>query len=477
MSVLVVAEQLRGELRDVTRELVTAAQRARGAGHGRGDRARAGPARRGHRAASTRSSTVDVEADEFENDVYQAAVEALIASATPRCRAAAASRSTRWARGRRWPPSSGSASRATSSRLALEDGERSSRRARFYGAKVHGELEFPAKETVLLLLRPTAWPPAEAGRRADRHASSRCRPPRHGPATASSWRRRRRRRHHHRRLPALDRPRHRRAGEHRAVRAARRRSWAPTLAVSRPLVDAGWMPNARQVGQSGKTVKPKVYLAFGISGAVQHLAGMKTCEHDHRRQHRPGGGDLRRRPLRRRRRPVRRRGGAREARLDADETRQTFAGLSHWEIVFWYCLIVVSTAIFAWGVAAARAQVPPGTRWPLRPRPACDARLADVADRAHARLDPAPRRRRRARARARLLRVPGAVRRDGRSSASRTTSRSPLLGFDFWHGRVLPGLLARSSTCSAPRSWSGSSSRGQALAAVRLDYARRTETD
>ena len=49
-----------------------------------------------------------------------------------------------------------------------------------------------------------------------------------------------------------------------------------TLSVSRPIVDAGWMPSARQVGQSGKTVKPKVYLAFGISGAVQHLAGMKT---------------------------------------------------------------------------------------------------------------------------------------------------------------------------------------------------------
>jgi electron transfer flavoprotein alpha subunit len=51
-----------------------------------------------------------------------------------------------------------------------------------------------------------------------------------------------------------------------------------TLSVSRPLVDAGWMPTARQVGQSGKTVKPRVYLAMGISGAVQHLAGMRTAE-------------------------------------------------------------------------------------------------------------------------------------------------------------------------------------------------------
>ena len=48
------------------------------------------------------------------------------------------------------------------------------------------------------------------------------------------------------------------------------------LAASRPLIDAGWLPQARQVGQSGTTVKPKVYLAFGISGAIQHLAGMKN---------------------------------------------------------------------------------------------------------------------------------------------------------------------------------------------------------
>src|SRR5262245_15167924 len=47
------------------------------------------------------------------------------------------------------------------------------------------------------------------------------------------------------------------------------------LAASRPICDAGWLPMERQVGSSGQTVAPKLYLALGFSGAIQHLVGMK----------------------------------------------------------------------------------------------------------------------------------------------------------------------------------------------------------
>jgi len=50
------------------------------------------------------------------------------------------------------------------------------------------------------------------------------------------------------------------------------------LAASRPICDAGWLPMDRQVGSSGQTVSPKVYVAVGISGAIQHLVGMKGAK-------------------------------------------------------------------------------------------------------------------------------------------------------------------------------------------------------
>lgn len=56
------------------------------------------------------------------------------------------------------------------------------------------------------------------------------------------------------------------------------KSLGGVLACSRPIVDKGWLPTDRQVGTSGKTVKPKLYIALGISGAFQHVLGMKNSD-------------------------------------------------------------------------------------------------------------------------------------------------------------------------------------------------------
>ena len=50
------------------------------------------------------------------------------------------------------------------------------------------------------------------------------------------------------------------------------------LAASRPVIDSGWVPKARQIGKSGATVKPKLYLGLGVSGAPEHVEGMQGAE-------------------------------------------------------------------------------------------------------------------------------------------------------------------------------------------------------
>jgi electron transfer flavoprotein alpha subunit len=63
-----------------------------------------------------------------------------------------------------------------------------------------------------------------------------------------------------------------------AVVEALARAMGAELAASRPICDAGWLPMERQVGSSGQTVAPKLYVAVGISGAIQHLVGMKGAK-------------------------------------------------------------------------------------------------------------------------------------------------------------------------------------------------------
>ena len=275
MSVLVVGEHLREAWRPITFELISAAKEVG-----------AGPVNVAVIAKDPAALTdgvnvegvdeiiaVPVEAEEFENDVYQQALEALIAERSPTVTLLGFTiNSMGFAPAVAAKLGLGFASDVFA--IRLEDGGVVAERA-FYGSKVNAELEFPGKDGVILLVRPTTWPPAEAtgqatvselsveatGSRA-RHKDFEDVAVADVDITTADF------------LFSVGRGIGEKENLPRFEELADK--MGATLSVSRPIVDAGWMPNARQVGQSGKTVKPKVYLALGISGAVQHLAGMKT---------------------------------------------------------------------------------------------------------------------------------------------------------------------------------------------------------
>jgi electron transfer flavoprotein alpha subunit len=273
VSVLIVAEHLRGELRPVTLELVSAAQELEGpvavAVIGKDPSALTDAV---DVEGVNEILSVQVDQEEFENDVYQEAVEQLIEQRQPEVVLLG------------FTVNSMGYGPAVAAKLGLgfasdvfsieAAGGLVATRA-FYGSKVHAEVEFPGHDRVMLLLRPTTWPPAEgAGSAAKEEVSvsisgSRAR---HKDfvevatgdvdITTADF------------LLSVGRG----VGDKENLSQFEELAgkMGAILSVSRPLVDQGWMPNSRQVGQSGKTVKPKVYLALGISGAVQHLAGMKT---------------------------------------------------------------------------------------------------------------------------------------------------------------------------------------------------------
>jgi electron transfer flavoprotein alpha subunit len=273
-GVVVVAEHIGGQVRDVTHELVTAARELGGpvtvAVIAADPSELAGQV---NREGVDEIVTVAAGGPEFENDVYQAAVEALVAERRPSAVLMG------------FTVNSMGYGPAVAAKLGLgfatdvfgvrDGGAGLVAQRAFYGGKVHAEVDFPGHDSVLLLLRPATWQPAEGtgsatvaafevsapGSRA-RHASFEEAPVADVDITTADF------------LLSIGRG----IGEKDNIPQFEElaEKMGATLSVSRPIVDAGWMPAARQVGQSGKTVKPKVYLAFGISGAVQHLAGMKT---------------------------------------------------------------------------------------------------------------------------------------------------------------------------------------------------------
>ena len=274
MKTLVVAEHVRGELRPVTLELISAA------------RDLGGPVEVAVIAKDPAAFAdavnvegvdevlaVAVDQEEFENDVYQQAVEHLIDERSPEVVLLGFTVSS-MGYGPALAAKLGTGFASDVFAVREEDGGLVAERS-FYGAKVNGELEFPGHDRVVLLLRPTSWQPAEgagsAGVTDVAFAASGSRA-RHKDwvevqagdvdITTADF------------LLSVGRG----IGDKENLEQFEElaASMGATLSSSRPLVDAGWIPNARQVGQSGKTVKPKVYLALGISGAVQHLAGMKT---------------------------------------------------------------------------------------------------------------------------------------------------------------------------------------------------------
>jgi electron transfer flavoprotein alpha subunit len=277
-GVLIIAEHRRGELRPISLELVTAAQGVR-----RGTDTvtvaliAAAPAALVPAvsvAGVDEIVTVQVPAREFDPDVIEAAVRALIEARQPALvliphsidafgyAAALAAKN-----------SYGFTSDVF--RFEYRDAELVATRGG-YGQKVNIEVDFPGRPMVLLAVRGSVYKPPEGT--ASPTVSSFA-----APAVTSRVRS----------VEFIEPPASddvdmsaaefilsigRGIGEEANVQKFRQLAdkLGATLGCSRPIADAGWLPKSRQVGQSGKTAAAcKLYIAMGISGAIQHLAGMK----------------------------------------------------------------------------------------------------------------------------------------------------------------------------------------------------------
>lgn len=284
-GVLVLAETRRGELRPVTLELIAAARALSEQGAGPVAVALIGADAERHAATVGLAGVQDVlvvptPQPQFEAHVTQAAVEQLLERRQPALVLAGHTiDSLGFAPALAARGGLGFASDVAEASWS-EQGALARRGA--YGEKLIAELDFPGKQTVVLLLRAGAFAPAEPAETGGGNAAVERVELELGAAARTE--------HVELREPP--------AGDVDITKAefllsigrgvededriaeleALAARMGATLSASRPLVDAGWIESARQVGQSGRTVTPKVYLALGISGAVQHLAGISKAQ-------------------------------------------------------------------------------------------------------------------------------------------------------------------------------------------------------
>ena len=279
MSVLVVAEHRRGELRDVSFELLTAGRELADAADGELHVAVVSGDVESYADELDREGvdaihTVD-HGEEFNHDVYVQTVEQLVDSVDPAYVLAPNSVNgldyvPALAQRLGWP--------LVTDAVALDTDEGLTVTRELYGGKAEGTIEVEGDRTVLTV-RGGEWPAAEGA----------------GDAEVSAF------------DPDIDESAIRStvtgfqevgAGDVDIAEADVLVSVGrgieeeenldvihdladaldATVSASRPIVDNGWLPKDRQVGQSGKVVSPDVYIAVGISGAVQHVAGMKGAE-------------------------------------------------------------------------------------------------------------------------------------------------------------------------------------------------------
>ena len=160
--------------------------------------------------------------------------------------------------------------------LSVDEGGAVTATRSIYDGRVHATVAFPTERPVFALLRASVWAAAEPGAvPSSRRLAVDVTPPRVRSIELAR--------------PAGDIDLTRSdviiaigrgvgSQENIAVFAEIASKLGVALGASRPIVDAGWLPAVHQVGQTGVTVKPRVYIALGISGALHHIAGMQGSQ-------------------------------------------------------------------------------------------------------------------------------------------------------------------------------------------------------